>query len=361
MKIHHWGRYLGDGLEFRHSLTYMAFGIRGSGKSTLLEHIAMEFLKNECPVLDLFGSRDGEGLGFLRSPWVTEKDMKVLLIHGDNTDVASGFDSKPTSKCTVEDIDHYDIIISASPLYSSIDVEYSQINRLVDEVYGRLVWERPLYLLIREAANLLYSRLKVSQDQTLAKAQLTYFTREARHCGFSLGLDTQKLSSIDIDIRVTLDYIFFKSLDIYGLPQDLRWLYKVYKPSALQRMPTNMFIMLTGMGSHGVGSFPYHEWHKRAGEDILKSVGVEVSHGEILVESKPSRVIGDLQHVRIVKMRVDGYNFREIAETEEISRGSSWAHIHAHNDEVAKKGECTKCKRAKSEYATIIIGEETPE
>jgi len=357
VRILRWGRWLGDGVEFRHALTYAAFGVRGSGKSTLLEHIAQEFLSGGCPVLDIFGSRDGEGLAWLRSPWVTENDKRVLLLHGDNTNVSSPWDSKPASKYTVDDLQRYDLVISASPLYSSIDVEYSQINKVIDEVYSRVVWRTPAYLLIREAANLLYSRMKVSSDQTLAKAQLTYFTREARHCGFSLGLDTQKLSSIDVDVRITFDYIFFKSLGIYGLPSDLSWLYSFYRPARLQRMPVDMFVLLTGRGSHGVGIFPYHDWHKQAGEDILKAVGVEVDHGELIVETKPARVVGDLQHAQMIQMRQDGFNYREISEALKVSKSTPWTHIHAHNEEVRRTGSCSRCRRAKSPLVDKIVGE----
>jgi hypothetical protein len=331
----------------------MAFGIRGSGKSTLLEHIGQGFMERGSPIIDLFGSRDGEALAWLRSPDIEGK--KVLLLHGDNSDVASSFDSKPVSRYTVKDLDHYDLIISSSPLYSSIDEEFRQVNKITDQIYARMVWKRPAYIIVREAANLLYSRLKVSPDQTIAKGEMTYLIREARHCGFSMALDSQKLSSIDIDVRITIDYLFFKSLGIQGLPDDYRWLYKIYMPLKLQKMDEKYFLILTKTGSHGIGSFPFHPWHKRPGEDILKAVGVEVHHGEEMIQSKPDSRVGDLQHSEIIKMRNAGLSYRIIAINHNISSATPYAHTAAHNREVEKLGECSKCRRAKCELATTLI------
>jgi len=361
VNINRWGRWNGDKIEFNHALTYLSYGVRGSGKSTLLEHIGQEFLSQNLPVLDLFGSKDGEGLAFLRSPYVTEQDKKVLLLHGDNSSVASSHDSKPISQYSLGDLDRYDMIISSSPLYSSIDVEYREINKAIDEVYRRRSWTRPVYIVIREAANLLYSRLKVSKDQNMAKAGFVYFIREARHCGFSLGIDTQKLTSIDLDVRITIDYLFIKSLGIYGLPSDLKWLYATYDPRRLQNMPPEYFLLVTSRGSHGIGTFPYHKWHKEPGEDILKAVGIEVDHGDELVESKPSYQVGDLQHLEICELRLEGYTYEEIGEHQGTSKGTPWKHIRAHNEEVERLGACQRCKRAKSPICTQTITDEKPE
>jgi hypothetical protein len=345
---------MGDDLKFGGTSTFMAFGIRGSGKSTLLEHIGENFMEKGSPIVDLFGSRDGEALAWLRSPGIEAK--KVLLLHGDNTDVASSYDSKPVSRYTVADLDHYDLIISSSPLYSSIDEEFRQVNKITDQIYARMVWTKPAYVIVREAANLIYSRLKVSPDQTIAKGEMTYLIREARHCGFSMALDSQKLSSIDIDVRITIDYLFFKSLGIQGLPDDYRWLYKVYNPLKLQKMNEKYFLILTKTGSHGIGTFPYHDWHKKPGEDILKAVGVEVHHGEEMIQSKPDSKIGDLQHAEIIKMRNAGLSYRIIAINQGgISSATPYAHTTAHNKEIKRIGECSKCRRAKCELATTLI------
>lgn len=359
MIIHRWARQLGnDGITFKEALTYLAFGVRGSGKSTLLEHIGEQFLRNGCPVLDLFGSRDGESLAWLRSPWADDK--RILLLHGDNTSVASSHDSKPISAYTLKDLDDYDIIISSSPLYATIDEEYLKLNDVIDMCYRRRAWTRPVYIVVREAANLLYSRMKISPDQNMAKASLTYFVREARHTGFSLGLDTQKLTSIDSDIRVTLDYVFFKSLGIQGLPSELKWLYAYYIPISLQNMHPREFMVLTRTGSTGIGTFPFHKWHKRPGEDVLNHVGIDVEHSDVLIETKPSYQVGDLQHLEIIELRLEGYTYKQIAEHQGTSEGTPWKHVKTHNDEVERLGACQRCKRAKSPLSTVAITDKKP-
>ena len=346
---------MGDNLSFDDTAnTILNFGIRGSGKSTLLEHIGLhDFMEKGKPILDLFGSRSGEALAWLRAPEITDK--RVLLLHSDATSVSSSFDSKPVSKYTLADLERYDLVISSGPLYPSIDAEYREINKIIDLVFKRAVWTRLVYMIVREASNLLYSRLKISNDQTLAKAEMTYFVKEARHSGFTLGLDTQKMTSIDSDIRVTFDYLFFKSLGIAGLPDDLHWLYRTYNPLKLQIMPQKNFLLLTKSGSHGVGEFPFHKWHKLPGEDILKAVGVEVEHGDELIDTKPNYQVGDLLHAEIIKLRSDGYTYRAIADAKGISQATPFNHVKVHCEDVEKYGVCKRCERAKSELATVSV------
>jgi hypothetical protein len=87
-------------------------------------------------------------------------------------------------------------------------------------------------------------------------------------------------------------------------------------------MPKKNFLILTKTGSHGIGSFPFHKWHKVPGEDLLRAIGVEVSHGDELVESKDSHRVGDLLHVEIMELRNGGDSYKTIAEKKGISRAS---------------------------------------
>ncbi len=344
---------MGDGLNFNRPSSYLVYGVRGSGKSTLLESIGLEYLKNDSHVLDLFGSRDGESLAWLRSPDIENK--RVLLLHGDNTDVSCSWDTKPVSQYTLADIENYDLVISSSPLYSDINTEYTQINKVLDLCYRRFEWKKPSYILIREAANLLYSRMKIANDQTLAKAQMVYFIREARHTGFALGVDTLKFTSLDIDIRVTIDFIFIKAPGIQGIPKDLNFLYRWYNPTKLQRMPPDHFILLTRKGSHGFGNFPYLEWHKEEGEPILRKLGIEVEHGEPILESKPDHKVGDFQHVAICELRRDGLSYSNIGKDQNVSSGTAFNHVKKHNRDIERIGACTQCTRAKSDIAREVI------
>ena len=81
-----------DTVKLNRPSTWFCLGVRGSGKSSFLEHVACQYLKEDAVVFDLFGSRDGEGLAWLRSPYA--KDKKILLLHGDNVDVDASFPVK---------------------------------------------------------------------------------------------------------------------------------------------------------------------------------------------------------------------------------------------------------------------------
>ena len=269
-----WIRGKNEKITFKKPHTWFVLGVRGSGKSSLLEHIGIQYLKRGACILDLFGSRDGEGLAWLRSPYA--KKRRILLLHGDHVEVDAPVDVKPSSEFTLEDVDEYDIIVSASPLYRSIEDEYDSVNNVVDTLYKRFTWNRIVYLIVREAANLYYSRLKVVENQAAAKTQFIYLLREARHMGLALGLDTLKYTSIDVDVRVLSDYVLIKQVGALGLPSDLTWLYSFFDPLKLQNLYPQYFIILSKEGSIGVGEFPYHGWHKRERENILEKVGVHV-------------------------------------------------------------------------------------
>jgi hypothetical protein len=123
-------------------------------------------------------------------------------------------------------------------------------------------------------------------------------------------------------------------------------------------MDEKYFLILTKTGSHGIGAFPYHDWHKRPGEDILKAVGVEIHHGEEMISSKQDFRIGDLQHAEIVRMRNDGLSYPAIVEGQGgISLSTAYAHVQTNNKEIERLGECSKCRRAKSELAVLLIGD----
>ena len=63
------------------------------------------YLEKGHIILDLFGSRDGEGLAWLRNPNVSKNE--VLLIHGDNVDVKAPCDDRAISDLTLDDFNDY--------------------------------------------------------------------------------------------------------------------------------------------------------------------------------------------------------------------------------------------------------------
>jgi len=281
-------------------------------------------------------------------------------LKGENVDVKCSYPTKLAESLTLSDFDKYDIIISASPLYLNIDQEFSDAAKIEDVLYRRLHYNRLIYLCCREASNFYYSRLKVSDNQTYAKAQMIYLIRESRHMGVSLGLDSIRYYAIDIDIRSLSDYLLLKAQGVQGLSKDLRWLYRYVVPSVLRHLNSNRFVIVTRGGAIGYGTFPEVSWHKKEKEDILKAVDVEVEYGTPQLESLYKgtyKTVSDREHARIVET-YDREGIGMVALGQKLSRSSRTIKVHLefHNNEIARIGSCSTCKRAQSEYATKQVG-----
>jgi len=340
-------------IRFNRPSTWFCLGVRGSGKSSFLEHVACQYLKKNAVVFDLFGSRDGEGLAWLRSPYA--KDKKILLLHGENVDVDSSFPVKSVESTRLSDFEEYDIVVSASPLYLSIDQEFIHAAKLTDLLYKRLHYKRLVYMVCREAANFYYSRLKVSDNQVFAKSQMIYLIREARHMGIALGLDSVRFYAIDIDIRNLADFMILKAQGVQGLARDLSWLYSYFNPSTIRNMKQQYFFIVTRKGALGLGEFPFHEWHKREKENILRSVGIKVEYGEKLEEAKyrgTFKTVSDKEHTEIIRLYCEE-NMGMVEIANKFQRSSRTPHEHIqrkHNASVERSDFCPACKRAGGKY-----------
>lgn len=350
----HWIRR-SDSLVFNRPSTWFCLGVRGSGKSSFLEAVGENYLAQDATILDLFGSRDGEGLAWLRSPQM--KDRKALLICGENVDVKSSYPVKPVSKLVLSDFESYDLIVSASPLYSSMGDEFTQAAQITDLLYRRLHYKKLVYCLMRECSNFLYSRLKVEDSQTQAKASMTYMLREARHCGLALGLDSIRWTAIDIDVRSLSDYLILKSQGLGGLGHDLRWLYGMFNPTSIQNMAAGHFVIISRRGAVGIGKFPEVRWHKKEREDILRGAGIEVEFTEEVKLGKDKgtfKTVGDQEHSEMIRVYVeDDVGIGKVGER--VGRSSKTVHDHiiAHNEALQRSGFCPQCSRVKSSLATI--------
>ena len=350
-----------DRIQFNRPLTVFVIGIRGSGKSSLLEGLGEAYLSRGHTVFDLFGSRDGENLAWLRSPWAKEK--RILLVCGANVDVEAPCDVKKVDEVQLRDFRDYDIVISSSPLYSSIDDEFFQSARLTDLIYRRRSYKRLIYLIVREASNLYYSRLKVSESQIFAKSQMIYLIREGRHCGLSLGLDTLRFYSVDIDIRSLSDFVILKSQGLYGLTKDLEWLYSIFRPERVRQLKPQHFLIVSRTGAVGLGEFPYPPWHKREKENILKAVGVNPEYGEPIEAGEyrgKFKTVGDVEHAEIIRLYVEEeLSMNKISRQCKRSSKTVWSHIEDHNKALQRSGFCPLCRRVKSNYEASLAKRET--
>ena len=344
--------YGNETVNWSRPYVWLTLGVRGAGKSSFLEHLAEQHLQNGNCVLDLFACRAGENLAWLRSKWAKEK--RILLFSDENAIVEApdSVSVKPYTKLSLSDFMEHDIIINSSPLYRSLDAEYMSCNFIIDKLWHRLHWKRTIFTVCREASSLMYSRLKVVENQQAAKAFLIYWLRESRHVGCSLGLDSVRMTSLDVDVRSLADFTVFKSQGSGGLPRELWFIYRYVQPSFLQNMKPGQFVILTRKGHIGVGVFPYPAWHKLEGEDILSKLRLKVAF-----EEKPEagayrgkyKTLGDTEHAEIIELYVkQELGMGAIATKVGRSTKSVFDHINKHTLNVQRLGYCPMCRRVGS-------------
>ena len=320
-------------LEFNRPKTFLNLGQRGSGKSSLLETIAANYGK----IIDLFGSRDNEGLAWCRSPL---KDS-VLFIVGDSVKIRSEWPSKKLTELSFSDFRDYDVITSVHAFYGSSDEEYLGLNKILDMLYRRTHWEYPWFLLVREAANFIYSRIKLTKNQHIAKADFVYMLREARHMGYAVGVDTIRWTAIDVEIRDVSDYTFLKSVGRKGLPNDLRFIYRYINPYSMMKTEPSQFVLITDSGAIGIGRFDYPTWHKEEKEDLVRKLGISISYGDVPDYGNPRRnTVSDFEHKQIVKAYEELKSMAKVGKLLGRSPATVKRHIDIHND-----GNCPLCAR----------------
>ena len=341
---------------FNKTKVYFTLGQINTGKSTLLEHIGIQHFNKGATVLDAFASVDGENLAWLRSEFA--KNKEICLLKGENVDVKTEHDVKLVDNLTLKDLERYDFIISSRPCFLNRDHEYFSIGKLIDLLYRRTHWRKLVCMIAREASSLWYSRVKVSESQTNAKAEALYMFKEMRHLGVSLALDSLRLQSIDIDLRTHADYLFLKAQGIDGLPDNLTFLYSFFNPKFIRSMKPWEFALVCRKGSLGVGHFPYHEWHKMPKENIVANVGLKIEYGQVTELAKDMgtfKTIDDKEHMKIMELYASGLGYNKIHERLNRSTKSLHDHIHKHNNAVERSGFCAVCRRAGGEYSGQIV------
>lgn len=349
-------------LDFKHPKSTLVLGGRGSGKSCFLETIATRYPRT----VDIFGSRDNEGLAWLRSPLHSKNE--ILMVHGDSVDIKGKWDACRMRELTLKDVERYRITTSVSALYGSLDEEFTSLNHLIFEIlYRRTHWKKQINILVREASNFLYSRVKITRNQTIAKSDFLYLMREGRHMGYPDGIDTIRWTSVDKEVRDTADYMVIKSVGILGLPRDLHFLYRYVEPYSLMDPDPSTFLVVTKRGAIGVGNFDYPSWHKTEEEDLLNVFNLKPEYGEIPRTGKEDarNIVGDFEHHSIIEKRIKGVfgegqkrSMRRIMDAVHRSVQTIHSHIKDHNEQVKKQGYCERCRRIKSPHASVET--ETP-
>jgi len=344
--------YDGEFLKVRKPKLYLGIGQKEAGKSALNEAIAYQHGKT----VDLFGSRDCEGLAWCRSPF-----DNVLFITGDSVDVKGSWNTVRVSDLTLNDIKRHDVALSVSAFHVSPSAEFYGLNKIIERLYQRYHWtvNDLWYIMVREASNFLYSRLKVAPNQTLAKADFLYLTREARHMGYAMGIDTIRWTGIDADVRGVSDYFLIKSLGIEGLPWNLRFAYRYLKPKGLARVPPWRFAVISRKGPIGIGSFDLPKWHKRPHENMLDMFGLDPEYGEVPDYGDQARnTVSDFEHKDIIVAYLEKGSMAKVAKQFVRSPATINDHIKEHDNGIDTHGFCPRCRRVRGPHETRRVGKD---
>jgi hypothetical protein len=336
-------------------LAFAIVGQKKTGKSALAELLADRY----STVIDVYGSRDNEGLAWLRS----KRKDSVLLLKGASVKVdCNCADVMNTVDVKLKDLAKYEAVVSCAGLYSQINEEWYSITKLFDTLWHRQSWRKPWCLVIREASNLIYSRISIGDTQQMAKSYMLYVIREMRHCGFAVALDTLRWHAIDIDFRSIVDYTFIKAVGIDWLPSSLRFIYRWVDAGAIMRMPVYAFVVVASKGPIGFGRSICPAYHKQERENLLELFDIRTEYGEVAFTGETGfGKVSDYEHVRIIKARaVKGENGKPKGMEKlgkEIGRSSKtiFTHLNMHNNMVHAVGECDRCARVGSKYAKELI------
>lgn len=334
--------------DYTKAQIYLILGKKGSGKSALLENIGLRYPK----MLDLFGSRDDEGLAWCRDSSPVDD---ILLVHGDNVDLNCSWDTCKVGDFSYSKMMGYEITIPSHSFFSSMSGKFVGIEKVLNSLWDRRSWEKPIYIAVREASSFLYSRIKQQGvNMKMAKHDFIYWQREMRHFGFALGIDSIRWTSVDKEMRDLADHLIIKKVGAQGLPADIRWLYKYADPLSMSRLPPHMALLLTDNASIGYLWSQCPVFHKEEGVDLLKELGITIEAGDEIEESSFQKV-GDEEHAKIVRLYNERKSMGTISGIMHRSKSTVKAHIHQHNKAIEKNRVCPQCSRVKSDLAKVEL------
>jgi len=278
---------------------------------------------------------------------------------GDSVDIKTSWNTTRVSDLTLNDIKRHDVTLTVSAFHPNRNAEFFGLNKVIETLYRRYSWREVWYLMIREASNYLYSRLKVSPNQTLAKAEFLYLAREARHMGYAMGIDTIRWTGVDADVRGVSDYLFLKAVGIEGLPKSIRWIYSLIKAKSLMSVHPRAFAVISRKGPVGLGTFDLPKWHKKEGENMLDLFDLHPEYGDVPDYGDPTRnTVSDFEHKDIIVMYLRLGSMKKVAKEMLRSPATINDHIKEHDKEIDTMGFCPRCRRVRGSRQAMRVGKD---
>lgn len=348
-------------IKFTRPNLYLVLGARGAGKSSLLEVLAIRYPK----IIDMLEANDGESLCWCKPQFakvwkaIHGSEPRILLLTGQTKKVICKWDTLIVTELRLDTFEEYDIIILCHKFFADepdyFDALFTIIHLLWEE---RTYWTEPYFLLIREAANWIYARLKTVKDDKMAKAEFVKQLNEARHKGLACGVDTIRFTNIDKAARDLAEYTFIKKPGRPNLPDELRWIWR-YFGVFIRKMKKDRFVLITQDENIGIGKFDGSSWHKEERENIFKDLEISVvdrETGEVSSNERTTKYSSpDLAHAKLIEAYKVGGSVYKAEEITGKNHQTVLNHVNVHNEAVRRYGICKKCEKAECAFAKEIL------
>ena len=373
---------------------FYGLGDVDSGKSVFSEVLGSFYMKYGHQLFDLWASLDCENLGWLRTGTSslsdgTPKDCpynrgaKILLTHGPSVELVfdkKSYETKITSQVSDADFDYYDFIITTPRFYPLIDWDerYAEMALVIRRLMTfRDAYKRIIFTIIREASEILYSRLKSWESTETTKAQIIQLLNKSRHAGLAFWMDNQKYTDLDKSARDAADYKIFKRLDHHWFPSDVEWVKNFIDPSKMVSIDNDQFAVIARDGGVFIGRNNYPPWHKTEEESLLKELGIRILYKESphLSELKGGKLIlGDAEHSELVRLCIEerqnlpaikvltDHRYHELGLKTHISTETIARHLRWHDESVSGRDKsCDRCRRSSSQLLHTLTGKSAVE
>jgi len=335
-------------------MTIRTIGQREAGKSNSLELLALMAFRKGCAVIDISSARDSESMAVLLGPF----PERVRMIVSDSCRMASSkvqLHTIPIGKFTLPEDGFWYVLPRVG--FSSEASYLKAMKKIIQNLWSSDEWERPRWLLVREAQILLssISRTTGSREQRESSDALQQLNSEARHHGLGIFLDSQREIEVSRSLRQISDVLVIKRLGEWiDFPEDMKFIFNEVEPAAFRYCPTSKAYVFTASGQLAfvdVGLVPFH--HKR-GKSIMSLLDISVEFDEdaeraqeVPEEEIDGRVaVNQSIHREIIRMRdAEGSSFDSIALRLGVASSTVKSHYKRHYFNLKNNLPCPNCSK----------------